>query len=137
MDEFFYNKHYITVDEQNRIVNGFSNAFRQPLDTDICINEKGGYQFRLFDVENPFLFDSNGMIPLYKYENEVVVSRTVEEIEEDRAEIPSPERSLTLDERVTELEAENTMLKAKINAQSEQMDFYEDCIAEMAMVVYA
>lgn len=43
----------------------------------------------------------------------------------------------TTDERVATLESENAMLKAKVNAQSDQMDFYEDCIAEMAAVVYA
>lgn len=35
------------------------------------------------------------------------------------------------------LENENAMLKAQVSAQSDQMDFYEDCIAEMAAVVYA
>lgn len=29
------------------------------------------------------------------------------------------------------------MLEAQIEAQNEQLDFYEECIAEMAMVVYA
>lgn len=43
----------------------------------------------------------------------------------------------TTDERVAALEEENTLLKAQVTAQSEQMDFYEDCIAEMAAVVYA
>lgn len=43
----------------------------------------------------------------------------------------------TTEERVAALESENAMLKAKVNAQSDQMDFYEDCIAEMAAVVYA
>ena len=50
---------------------------------------------------------------------------------------PEPGNVPTIDERVAGLEAENAMLKAQVNAQSEQMDFYEDCIAEMAMVVYA
>ena len=137
--DMFYNKHYITLDERNRIVGGFSDAFRQPTDTDICINEQGGYRFRLFPngEENPCLFDWNGMIPLYKYEGGKVVKRTEEEIEADRAEIPEEEPVPTVDERVSALESENAMLKAQINAQSEQMDFYEDCIAEMAMVVYA
>jgi hypothetical protein len=49
----------------------------------------------------------------------------------------APSQQPTVDERVTELEAENAMLKAQINAQSEQIDFYEDCIVEMAAVVYA
>lgn len=48
-------------------------------------------------------------------------------------EIPTP----TTDERITNLGTENAMLKAQITAQSDQMDFYEDCIAEMANVVYA
>lgn len=45
-------------------------------------------------------------------------------------DIPDEEREPTTDERVAALEEENALLKA-------QMDFYEDCIAEMAMVVYA
>lgn len=40
-------------------------------------------------------------------------------------------------ERLAALEAENTLLQAQVAAQSDQMDFYEECIAEMAMVVYA
>lgn len=32
---------------------------------------------------------------------------------------------------------EITLLKAQIEAQSAQMEFYEDCIAEMAEIVYA
>lgn len=40
-------------------------------------------------------------------------------------------------ERLAALEAENTLLKAQVAAQSDQMDFYEECIAEMATVVYA
>lgn len=35
------------------------------------------------------------------------------------------------------LQAENKTLKAQVNALSEQQAFYEDCIAEMAGVVYA
>lgn len=50
---------------------------------------------------------------------------------------PEPEPSPTVAERVTALEEENTLLKAQIAAQSEQMDFYEECIVEMASVVYA
>lgn len=89
----FYNKHYITVDEQNRIVNGFSDAFHRPSDTDICINEEGGYQFRLFPggEENPPLHEWQHMIPLYKYENGEVVKRSNDEIEADISALPAPE----------------------------------------------
>lgn len=54
--------------------------------------------------------------------------------------MPEPEhepKQPTDSERLALLESENTMLKAQVSAQSDQMDFYEDCIAEMAAVVYA
>ena len=102
----FYSKHYITIDEQNRIVNGFSDAFRHPTDTDICINEQGSYQFRLYPggEENPTLLDWDGMIPLYKYEDGQVVKRTEEEIEADRETLPKPEYTPTQEERIAALE---------------------------------
>lgn len=51
---------------------------------------------------------------------------------------PEPEPTVpTTDERLAALKEENTLLKAQVAAQSDQMDFYEDCIAEMAAVVYA
>ena len=87
--EPIYNKHYITVNERNEVVNGFSDAFRQPTDGDICINEQGGYQFRLIidgkpTEANPPLFDFPFMIPLYKWNGSEVVHRTDEELDADR-----------------------------------------------------
>ena len=41
------------------------------------------------------------------------------------------------EERIQSLESENTMLAAQVGALSEQMDFYEECIVEMAEVIYA
>lgn len=115
--EMYYNKHYITVDAENRITTGFSDAFRQPTEMDICINEKGGYQFRLFvgGEENPSLFDYEDMIPLYKWDGEKVVARTTEEIEADRAAIVRPEPTPSDAERIAELEA-------KLKAQDELID---------------
>lgn len=43
----------------------------------------------------------------------------------------------TIDERVATLESENNLLKQQIKAASDQNDFLEDCIAEMAGIVYA
>ena len=100
--EQFYNKHYIKVDSSNRVVEGWSDGPHRDKDTTdaICINDKGGYQFRLLylvydptyelmhhhheSVENPPLFDWTDMIPLYKYEGGYVRKRTEEEIEVDR-----------------------------------------------------
>ena len=100
--EFFYNKHYVRIREDGCIVDGFSDAFRQPADTDICINEQGGYQFRLFPggEENPNLYHWPHRVPLYKYEDGTVVRRTKEEIEADIAAISVPEPVPTQLDRV-------------------------------------
>lgn len=117
MDDMnFYNKHYISMDEQRRIVDGFSDAFRQPKETDICINENGGYQFRLiyaefnpnFEImavhkqseENPNLFELDHMIPLYRWDAAVkqVIKRTEKEIEADIAALPVEEDTPTEEE---------------------------------------
>lgn len=55
-----------------------------------------------------------------------------------KASLPKPvEPPLTTEERVAALEAENKLLKEQVSAQADQAEFYEDCIAEMATVVYA
>lgn len=48
-----------------------------------------------------------------------------------------PDPPPTIDERVTTLESENDLLKKQVKAASDQNDFLEDCIAEMAGIVYA
>lgn len=110
----FYNKHYITLNDKNQITSGFSDVFRQPTASDICINEKGSYQFRLIvdgelTEENPPLFDGMTMIPLYKYENSKVVPRTEEELEKDREEWrKEQERQAALPTREDKIEAQTT-----------------------------
>ena len=104
-----YNKHYLTVDDQGRIVDGWSDGPHPEKDTAgaICINEQGGYQVRLFPPvgeENPSLWDMDG-IPLYKYEGGEVVPRTEEELADDRGVLPKPEDKPSPEERIAELEA--------------------------------
>lgn len=43
----------------------------------------------------------------------------------------------TISARLVESEKENKLLKAQVSAATDQQSFYEDCIAEMAEVVYA
>lgn len=75
MDYDFYNKHYITIDSQGRIIDGWSDGPFPNKDTSqaICINKKGDYQFRLFPdgEENPSLYNFDGT-HLYKYEDGVI-----------------------------------------------------------------
>ena len=47
------------------------------------------------------------------------------------------DRTVRTDKNVAALEAENKLLKEQVSAQADQAEFYEDCIAEMAAVVYA
>lgn len=93
MNAEFYNKHYIITRADGAIIAAWSDGPHPEKDTAsaICINDKGGYQFRLYHdgEENPPLYDMDG-IPLYKWDGEQVVPRTEEEIEADRAAIPAP-----------------------------------------------
>ncbi len=89
----FYNKHYIITDTQSRITDGWSDGPHRDRDTAgaICINEQGGYQFRLLPdgEENPTLYTMDG-IPLYRWDGKPIL-RTDEEIEADRKARPEPE----------------------------------------------
>lgn len=93
----FYNRHYITVDEENRITDGWSDGLHPERDTSraILINERGGYQFRLpladgLSEENPALYDFEQMIPLYRWDGAYAVPRTEEEIELEQQRLNTP-----------------------------------------------
>lgn len=92
----FYNRHYIKTDAQARIIDGWSDGLFPEKDMEgaVCINEKGGYQFRLSPggEENPSLYTIDG-IPLYKWDGQTVQPRTDAEIAADRAALPEPEPS--------------------------------------------
>ncbi|MFR1716841.1 MAG: hypothetical protein ACLSV6_09670 [Butyricicoccus sp.] len=75
----------------------------------------------------------DGAVPRYKLEDGVLVERTADEIEVDKAKLPKP----VIPKTNAELESENAKLKQQVSALAEQQSFYEDCIAEMASVVYA
>ena len=49
---------------------------------------------------------------------------------------PEPEPPTT-EKRLEKLEAENKLLREQVSAQADQAEFYEECIAEMAAIVYA
>ena len=50
---------------------------------------------------------------------------------------PEPEPAPTTEDRVAALEAENKTLKAQVSALTDQNDFQEELIVELAGVVYA
>ena len=92
-NEPFYNRYYITARPDGAITDAWSDGPHPEKDTKnaICINEQGGYQFRLHPggEENPLIYDMDG-IPLYKWDGSQVVARSEEEIASDRAAIPAP-----------------------------------------------
>ena len=50
---------------------------------------------------------------------------------------PAPEPEPTADERISALEAENHLLNQQVAALTDQNDFQEELIVELANVVYA
>lgn len=139
MDGFYY-KHYITfppveVGETAIILDGFSTAFKEPLIGDVCINEQAERQFNLLGADNPQLTNLNGC-HLYRYENGQVRKATDAELTAELTEIEANKPPVQ-PTPIEELQAENKLLKAQVQAQTERNDFIEDCIAEMAINLYA
>ena len=57
--------------------------------------------------------------------------------EDPLPDVPSSAAEPTTEERLAALESENKLLKEQVSAQADQAEFYENCIAEMAAIVYA
>ena len=85
------------------------NYFPQPI-----IDDRGVYRYKLVDGKP--------------------VERTQEEM---NADYMPPEVKPTDAERISKLESEKKLLTAQVQALSDRNDFMEDCIAEMATIVYA
>lgn len=125
---------YVLCDDQNRVTR-LEGEYSLPDDLTgwMLIDEGYGDKFSLAQshyLDKP-LYD--GAIPRYKLEDGKVVERTAEEIEADKAALPVP----IIPKTNAELESENAKLKQQVAALADQQSFYEDCIAEMASVVYA
>lgn len=125
---------YVQTDETSRVLR-LEGEYSLPADLTgwIKIDEGNGDKYALAQshyLSKP-LYD--GAVPRYKLEDGVLVERTTEEIEADKAALPKP----VIPKSNAELESENEKLKQQISALADQQSFYEDCIAEMAQVVYA
>ena len=57
--------------------------------------------------------------------------------EDSLPDAPSSTPKPTTEERLAKLESENKLLREQVSAQADQAEFYEECIAEMAAIVYA
>lgn len=109
--EGFYNKHYIKLNTNNCIVKCFSDAFEDPEENDICINQEGGRHFELLGQINPPLTNISG-IHLYKYTDGAVTKTTEAERAAELAAMPKPvseidtqtEYLIDLDYRISKIE---------------------------------
>ena len=125
---------YALLDSENRVLR-LEGEYSLPADLTgwTKIDEGFGDKYALAQshyLDKP-LYD--GAIPRYKLVDGKVVERTAKEIEADKAKLPKP----VIPKTNAELESENAKLKQQVAALTDQQSFYEDCIAEMAEIVYA
>lgn len=123
---------YVQTDEHGRIIAINSSAFVPPewgAEIDSGFGDK--YRHAQGNYFTEGLYTSDG-IPRYKLVDGAAQERTEEEIQADRDAIPAP----IVPPSNEELEQENKLLRAQIQAAVDRQDFIEDCIAEMAMQVY-
>lgn len=124
----------VRTDEQNRIIAINSSAFVADAEGWVQIDEGDGdrYHHAQGNYLPMPLTDDRGVYR-YKLADGHAVERTQEEMDGDYTAQPETSAPMTN----AELEAENTMLKAQVKAVADRNEFVEDCIAEMATVVYA
>ena len=100
--------------------------------------EPGAWQ--LTDEQAQVVVDYNGFVVVSQGDDgsvTVTPDETAWEAWREAESAKEPSTQPTVAEQIAALEAENKLLRAQMSAQSNQLDFYEDCIAEMAAVVYA
>lgn len=119
----------VQTDEAGRVTAINSDAFVSG-DGWTAIDEGEGDRYR--HAQNNYLLkpltDERGVYR-YKLVDGLVAQRTQAEMDADFDALPAPEP--------TAEEKERTLLKAQIQALSDRNDFLEDCVAEMAGIVYA
>ena len=126
---------YVKTDDVNRITAVNSSAFLPDITSWTQIDS--GYGDKYHHAQGNYfpqpIMDKRG-IYRYKLVNGKAVERTQEEMDADY--VP-PEVKPTDTERILQLESEKKLLTAQVQALSDRNDFMEDCIAEMATIVYA
>lgn len=122
-------KVFAQTDDTGRVTAINSNAFVSG-DGWAQIDEGAGDRYH--HAQNNYLqkplMDERGVYR-YKLVDGLVAQRTQAEMDADFDARPAPEP--------TAEEKERTLLKAQIQALSDRNDFVEDCMAEMAGIVYA
>lgn len=125
---------FVLVDDSGRIISINSNAFLADTTEWVQIDEGIGDRFH--HAQNNYLpkslYDERG-ISRYAYVEDGSPKWRERTQEEMDADYTPPEDVKTN----AELQAENALLRAQIQSLADRGEFIEDCIAEMAMQVYA
>ena len=126
---------YVKLDEENPITAVNSSAFLR--ETDGWTEIDSGFGDRYHHAQGNYfhypVMDDRGVYR-YKLADGKAVERSQEEMD---ADYTPPEVKPTDAERISQLESEKKLLTAQVQALSDRNDFVEDCIAEMATIVYA
>lgn len=126
---------YVRTDDTERITAVNSSAFLPDITGWTEIDS--GYGDKYHHAQGNYLpgplTDERGVYR-YKLADGKAVERTQEEMD---ADYMPPEIKPTDAERISQLESEKKLLTAQLQALSDRNDFVEDCIAEMATIVYA
>ena len=128
---------YVKVNESGYITAVNSSAFLNDFTGWTEIDQGQGDKYHHAQgnyLPGPLMTDGGAY--RYKLVNGKPVECTSEEIQEQET-ANQPEPTPSIPEEVEALKNENFLLKAQIQAMSDRNDFIEDCIAEMAMQVYA
>lgn len=108
-------KVYIQIDNQGRILR-CEGECTLPSNLDGWILIEEGQPCDRLNLAQSHYFDGGlytmDGIPRYHWDGTQAVARTEEELEEDRAAIPDPKPSKTVEDRLTALEAEAEQAKA-------------------------
>lgn len=124
----------VRTDEQNRIIAINSSAFVADAEGWVQIDEGDGDRYHHAQGNYlPLPLTDDRGVYRYKLADSHAVERTQTEMDGDYTAQPVPTAPMTN----AELEAEGVLLKAQVQAISDRNEFVEDCIAEMAEIVYA
>lgn len=115
------------------------NGSRPPIQTWNGVQPPGGYAVVPDTLDLSVWAEYSGFVELAVADGIVTgMAGNAAALAAYRLSLPEPGAPVQTDaQRLAALEEENRLLTAQVAAQSDQMDFYEDCIAEMAAIVYA
>lgn len=124
---------YAKTDDNHRIVAVNSNAFLK--DTTGWQEIDRGFGDKYHHAQGNYfgnaVIDMDGCHNYYLIDGQVI-SATPEQKAAEKAERPTPPPS-----PVKQLQAENNLLKAQVQALSTEQDFLTACLVEIGQVIYA